>query len=367
MQGQLPPAVGAPGVPVPPPGRARPPGPVGQVAALIALRVAALRGPSRRRAAIGAAVLPIAAVAAVATGALYPRDHVHDVRLLIPSAWLFFLLSAVIAAGTSGGGRQLLPRDQAAAFPVSPSADHLGAVLTAPLNVAWSVQALTLLGLTSWAIGPRPGVGLGLLLTLAWIVCCTVVAQGAGWLVELARTTTAGVWAVRLLAAGAGLVAAAVTVSGRVTNALDDAPTRGLVTAMVAAGTGTDIGAWLPHLAALLAVTAAGWVGGVRLAALLQRRPALVLARGESRRWRRRPLATTTLRANLRVDHAGVWRSAPLRRGIVALGVIPGAAAAASGLDWAMVTLLPGLVASGAGLLFGVNAFSLDGPGALWR
>jgi hypothetical protein len=32
-----------------------------------------------------------------------------------------------------------------------------------------------------------------------------------------------------------------------------------------------------------------------------------------------------------------------------------------------MVALLPGLVASGAGLLFGVNAFALDGPGALWR
>jgi hypothetical protein len=67
------------------------------------------------------------------------------------------------------------------------------------------------------------------------------------------------------------------------------------------------------------------------------------------------------------VDHASVWRSAPLRRGILVLGAIPGAAAAVSGLDWSMVTLLPGLVASGAALLFGVNAFCLDGPGALWR
>ena len=80
------------------------------------------------------------------------------------------------------------------------------------------------------------------------------------------------------------------------------------------------------------------------------------------------PPAGGPLRANLRVDHAAVWRSAPLRRGIVALGVIPGgAAAAATGLEWPMVALLPGLVASGAGLLFGVNAFALDGPGALWR
>jgi hypothetical protein len=175
------------------------------------------------------------------------------------------------------------------------------------------------------------------------------------------------VWVVRLLLAGAGLAAAGVAVSGRVTNVLDNAPTTPLVTAMLAAGSSDQIGTWVPQLAALAGVTAAAWVGGIRVATLLQRRPALVQARGESRRWRRRPLATTPLRANLRVDHAGVWRSAPLRRGVVALGVIPGAAAAASDLNWSMIALLPGLVASGAGLLFGVNAFSLDGSGALWR
>ena len=65
----------------------------------------------------------------------------------------------MVAAATSAGGRQLLPRDQAVAFPVSPSADHLGAVLTAPLNVAWSVQAMTLLGLTGWATVPAPESG----------------------------------------------------------------------------------------------------------------------------------------------------------------------------------------------------------------
>lgn len=33
---------------------------------------------------------------------------------------------------------------------------------------------------------------------------------------------------------------------------------------------------------------------------------------------------------------------------------------------WASLALLPGLVAAGAGLLFGVNAFCLDGAGAMW-
>jgi hypothetical protein len=345
----------------------RAPGPVGQVAALVALRVSALRGRARVRAAAGAAVLPGVAVAAVLTAVLYPREHVETLVLLMPSAWLFFLIGAIVAAATGAGGRQLMPPEQAVAFPVSPAADQLGAIVTAPLNVAWSVQAMTLLALTSWAVGPTPGLALALALTVAWIVCCTVVAQAAGWLVELARTTAAGVWAVRLLVAASGLAAAAVAVTGRITTALDAAPTRDVVVAALAAGGGRNLGTYAAYLALVAGVTALAWWVGTLLAGLLQRRPALVQARGETRRWPRRPVAPTALRANLRVDRAAVWRSAPLRRGIVALGVIPGAAAAASGLTWPMVALLPGLVASGAGLLFGVNAFSLDGPGALWR
>jgi hypothetical protein len=38
-----------------------------------------------------------------------------------------------------------------------------------------------------------------------------------------------------------------------------------------------------------------------------------------------------------------------------------------AGLEWGSVMLLPGLTASGAALLFGVNAWCLDGRGALWR
>jgi hypothetical protein len=41
--------------------------------------------------------------------------------------------------------------------------------------------------------------------------------------------------------------------------------------------------------------------------------------------------------------------------------------ALAGDLTWDLVTVLPGLVASGGALLFGVNAWCLDGRGALWR
>ncbi len=69
----------------------------------------------------------------------------------------------------------------------------------------------------------------------------------------------------------------------------------------------------------------------------------------------------------LRVDRAGIWSSVPLRRGLMVLAVLPGLVALAGGLEWEMLTIMPGLVASGGALLFGVNAWCLDGRGALWR
>jgi hypothetical protein len=55
-----------------------------------------------------------------------------------------------------------------------------------------------------------------------------------------------------------------------------------------------------------------------------------------------------------------------LRRGILVLAVLPVAAAVVAGLPWSSIALLPPLIASGSALLFGVNALSLDGSGALW-
>ena len=69
----------------------------------------------------------------------------------------------------------------------------------------------------------------------------------------------------------------------------------------------------------------------------------------------------------LRIDRTAIWRSVPLRRGLTVLAVMPGAVAVAGDLEWRMLTVLPGLVASGGALLFGVNTWCLDGRGALWR
>jgi hypothetical protein len=68
----------------------------------------------------------------------------------------------------------------------------------------------------------------------------------------------------------------------------------------------------------------------------------------------------------LRIDRASVWRSPPLRRGVLVLAVLPVVAALVAGLPWSSIALLGPLVASGAALLFGINALSLDGSGAVW-
>ena len=69
----------------------------------------------------------------------------------------------------------------------------------------------------------------------------------------------------------------------------------------------------------------------------------------------------------VRLDRAAVWRAVSLRRGILLLAFAPGLIAFSGDLKWELLTILPGLVTSGAALLFGVNAWCLDGRGALWR
>ena len=89
-----------------------------------------------------AAVVPAFVSGAGGTG----QDRSLTVLSLLPVAFAGFLAVAVISAVVSGGGRELLPRDQAAPYPISPTTDHLGALLLAPVNTAWLLQAWVLLG-----------------------------------------------------------------------------------------------------------------------------------------------------------------------------------------------------------------------------
>ena len=339
---------------------------LGQVRAVLDLRLAALRGRDRIRAAIGLGAFLGVVGSAPTIGAMLPRGRADDYLSLTPTAWLLFAVGAALSAGTGSGGRQLLTRAQAAAFPMSPAADHLGALLMAPLNVAWLLQAVGLLTLTAWDVGPPAALGTGLVLTLLWIVAASTAAQALGWLVELLRTYRAGLVLLRAVLAGALVAVATVAVTGHTLDALRSLSSD-LVTGALGVTPWQDPRRWFLDAGVLVLAITGAWWAGVRMLRAVYRRPPLQQTRSESRTYPRRAHPRGALAAALRVDRAGVNRSAPLRRGLVALVVIPSGVAAASGLPWPLVPLLPGMVVSAAGLLFGVNAFALDGQGALWR
>merc|ERR1711969_531039 len=69
----------------------------------------------------------------------------------------------------------------------------------------------------------------------------------------------------------------------------------------------------------------------------------------------------------VRTDRGSVWRAVPMRRGVAVLAIGPGVVAVLGNLQWGSMTILPGLVASGGALLYGVNAWCLDSRGTLWR
>ena len=107
-------------------------------------------------------------------------------------------------------------------------------------------------------------------------------------------------------------------------------------------------------------------LGGVSAHLAARRHPRDEL-RIESETRTPRPASRSDFFALLRVDRASVWRVVPMRRGIMVLAIGPGLVGVAGGLDWPQLTILPGLVASGGALLFGVNAWCLEARGVLWR
>ena len=207
----------------------------------------------------------------------------HDVLLLLPSAFLTVLLVSVVSAATSGGGRELLPREQAVAFPVSTTTDHLGALLMAPLNIAWLLQCWVALGATSYAIGERSGLALALVTVLAWLLAATAVAQTIAWCVEWVRRGRHGRWVVRAGAVALAAVIGTLIATGNMTALLDRSPTVRIVVGVVA---GSDSRWWpwaVPTISLLvlaaLAVVVGGWVAG-----RVVRRPARDELRAEASR-----------------------------------------------------------------------------------
>ncbi|MBZ5735400.1 hypothetical protein K8Z61_12920 [Nocardioides sp. TRM66260-LWL] len=338
--------------------------PLRDVAALLAFR----RGTGGRRQRVAAALVVASLPAAAVVPALTPdaggTGRAFNLLVLLPTAMAALVVITAVSAIAGGGGRELLAREPAQVFPVSPTVDHLGALLLAPLTIAWMVQAWVLLGAGAYAVGPRPVPLLGLQLGLAlWLLLATAVGQALAWTVEAVRRRPRGLLLVRGVAAVLVVAALAAQAAHRLVPLLDAVPTSWLLVGLL----GAPGPRWGLTLAGLAVVT----VGAVLLGAVPARRAARLLpideVAAETGHRRARPLPRSAARALVRGDRASVWRAVPMRRGLLVLALGPGLVAVLGDLPWSSLTLLPGLVISGGALLFGVNAWCLDGGGGRWR
>lgn len=348
-----------------------PPGPLAGLVAVLRFRFRS-RGQGRVRRLVGLAIfLGLSALIAIvpAVGELPPPlDHygLDELRPYLDGLLPAFLAVGLLSSVTTGGGREVLSRDQAVAFPISPAVDHLGALVLAPLNLAWIVQSWLLVAISSYAGGPR-GALPGVLLALAWMLVATAVAQALGWAVEWLRRgphgrLVVGAGGALLLAGGAVLQA-----RGILAELAAASPTGGLARELLATRADGFSGHWAAWLAGLLLTAAVASLAGMPLAAAVARRPSRDVERADARVHAARPDARTPLALVTRLDRTGVLRSVPLRRGLLVLTLLPGLGALVMPAQWSVVTVLVGLVASGAALLFAVNAWCLDGRGQLWR
>lgn len=340
--------------------------PQGQLAALVALRWRMVRRPSAR---LGLAVvvvtLPLLCVVAAWLVRSLPRETAFDLSLLGPTLYLAFAALAVLAPLSAGGGNELYPSEQLAAYPVRPRAWFGASLLLAPLNLAWAAQVVALAAVTSLVTAGPAGPIPGMVTLVLYIATMTVVGQAIAWTVIGMRATRAGRWAAWGAAALLGIALLAVIQADAFTDLLEASPTNNVVLGAIAGSQGRWE-EWAVTGLALLMLAAVAYFGGLSATAWALRRPGDGAQSRDGRNQSRRVAAPSVAAELLAVDRASVWRSPSLRRGLLVLGVLPGIVAAIAALPWTSLVLVPGLVAAGAGLLFGVNAFCLDGSGSLW-
>lgn len=305
---------------------------------------------------LGAAVVPALTPGAGGAGDAF------DMVLLLPSALAGFLLLAMVSAVASGGGRELLARDPAQIHPLSPTTDHLGALLLAPLNISWLLQGWTLLGVTAYGRG-LDGLAPAQLILVAWLLAATAIAQVVAWSLEGVRRTEHGIAVVRVLVAALLGGALLLQMNDALVPLLDRIPTTPVVVGMFSQWSWR----WAATLLVVVGVALVAIVVGAIPAHLASRRSPRDELRVETGSYAARRAPRTVLAGLIRADRASVWRAVPMRRGLAVLALGPGIVAFLGDLPWSSLIVLPGLVVSGGALLYGVNAWCLDARGALWR
>jgi hypothetical protein len=285
---------------------------------------------------------------------------------VVPALFAGVAAVAVLAPLAVGGGYQLLPEDHLVAFPVRPGAVAAGSLLLSPLNLTWLAQVLGVATATGYLTGSGPRLALAVLTTACYVALACVAGAAISWTITGVRARRAGRIAVGALGAALGLTVWLVGVSGRGESVLDGLPTSWVIT-LVEQGYSGSPARWATGFAVLVLGTVVATGAAVRTCAwALTRAPDRSATYGAVAPVRRRGPKRSPFHELVAVDRASVWRAAPLRRGVLLLAMAPGTAGAVSGIEWSSIVMLPGIVAAGTGLLFGINVFCLDAGGAVW-
>lgn len=336
-----------------------------QIFALLGLRRRMVR--SRRTGAgliLACLAVPVVLALALWTGVTHEGEPKPD--WAVPALFAGVALIAVLAPLAVGGGYQFFSEDNLAPFPVQPATVAFGSLLLSPLNLTWLAQVIGVAAATGHLAGPGPRLTLAVLTAAAYVVLVATAGAALAWAVVGIRARRAGrVW-IRVLAVALCGVVWMIAATGNGRPALDALPSRWAVTLVEDAYIGSAT-QWATGFAVLVlgsvvaaraAVRTCGWA--------LTRGMASAGGAGTAEPVRRRAPQSSAFRELLAIDRASVWRAPALRRGILVLGTLPGAAAAVMGLPWPSIVMLPGIVAAGAGLLYGINVFCLDASGAAW-
>ena len=192
----------------------------------------------------------------------------------------------------------------------------------------------------------------------------TVAGHALAWLVVGLRRRRTGRLLVWGVVAASGLALLGVILLDRTVDLLLGLPTT-TVSDLMAAWPTEPVRAAL-GTAVVLSLALAAWSVGVMTCGWALRRTGDVAGTDPAARPVKRVSHNGDLPRMLRRNERnGVLRSAPLRRGLAVIVLLPAAAAMIARLPWDSLVLLPPLVGSGAALLYGVNAFALEGSGSM--
>jgi len=295
-----------------------------------------------------------------------PADEAFNLLLVTPTIYLTFIGLSILIPLAAGGGYELYPTDQLVAYPIRARTSFASTLTLVPANLAWALNVIALVVLTVATAGPIIWRTSTLVLSvLVFVVMATTCGHTLGWAIVGVRQTRRGRWATWTLAGLVGVTVLVIIRSGDVFPLLDAAPTRLALLNALDGYSGRWL-AWAVGVLVMASITMMAVFVGMRATAWALRRPGDGAVRDAARAVSRRRPARSPLRMLIATDRASVWRSPALRRGLLVLVVLPGAVAVMAGLSWQSLVLLPGLVAAGAALLFGVNAFALDAGGTVW-